>query len=91
MPGDAPSGAGDLGETVDARGLACPLPVIHLARAAAGAPPGARLTVLSTDPAALVDVPAWARLRGHTLLATHGWPGGATAQTVRLGGAGSVS
>jgi len=53
---------------VDARHLHCPLPVIELARAARGVPPGTTLTVLVTDPAARHDVPAWARLRGHDLL-----------------------
>ncbi|MFI2102115.1 sulfurtransferase TusA family protein [Isoptericola sp. NPDC019693] len=51
---------------VDARGLRCPLPVIRLAAAARDRPAGTLLTVLSTDPAARHDVPAWARMRGHT-------------------------
>jgi tRNA 2-thiouridine synthesizing protein A len=53
---------------VDARGLRCPLPVIRLAQAAAGLPDGTELVVLATDPAAEHDVPAWARMRGHTYL-----------------------
>jgi tRNA 2-thiouridine synthesizing protein A len=53
---------------VDARGMRCPLPVILLARAAQGVPAGTRITVLSTDPAARYDVPAWARMRGHTIV-----------------------
>jgi TusA-related sulfurtransferase len=53
---------------VDARGLRCPLPVIRLAAAARDAAPGARLTVLATDPAAEHDVPAWARMRGHVVV-----------------------
>lgn len=55
---------------VDARGLRCPLPVIRLAAAAKGLPAGAELTVLSTDPAARLDVPAWCRMRGHEHVAT---------------------
>ncbi|MBO3084154.1 sulfurtransferase TusA family protein [Cellulomonas sp. zg-ZUI188] len=54
--------------TVDARGLRCPAPVIQLARAAAQAPGGTELTVLATDPAAVHDVPAWARMRGHQMV-----------------------
>jgi len=50
---------------VDARGLRCPLPVIRLAAVAKGLPAGTVLTVLSTDPAAKLDVPAWCRMRGH--------------------------
>ena len=70
---------------VDARGLRCPAPVIRLARAAAGAEPGAELTVLATDPAAVHDVPAWARMRGHAVVASSG-DDGVHAITVRLGG-----
>lgn len=54
---------------VDARHLRCPRPVIELAKAARDVPPGTILTVLTTDPAARHDVPAWARLRGHALIA----------------------
>ncbi|MFC8924116.1 sulfurtransferase TusA family protein [Cellulosimicrobium sp. NPDC057127] len=53
---------------VDARGLRCPLPVVRLAAAARDRPPGERLVVWSTDPAARHDVPAWARMRGHRVV-----------------------
>ena len=56
------------GTLVDARGLRCPLPVIRLAAAARDHAPGDVLTVWSTDPAARHDVPAWARMRGHTVM-----------------------
>ena len=66
LPASGASGdAGAAGDVVDARGLRCPLPVIRLAAAARDLAPGARLTVWSTDPAARLDVPAWARMRGH--------------------------
>ncbi|WP_090030952.1 sulfurtransferase TusA family protein [Cellulomonas marina] len=78
------SGAPDgVVEVVDARGLLCPLPVVHLARAAAAAPPGSLLQVLTTDPAALSDVPAWARMRGHALVARTDEPDGSARLTVR--------
>ncbi|MBN0039554.1 sulfurtransferase TusA family protein [Cellulosimicrobium cellulans] len=82
MTGDAP-------EVVDARGLRCPLPVIRIAAAARDHDPGTRLTVWSTDPAARLDVPAWARMRGHTVVAEEPLPGtegtDAWAITVELG------
>ncbi len=57
---------------VDALGVLCPVPIIRLARAAALGPPGALLELWTDDPAAEHDVPAWCRLRGHTLLeSTH--------------------
>jgi len=70
---------------VDARGLRCPAPVIRLARAAREAPVGTTFTVLATDPAAVHDVPAWARMRGHTMLASeqHGDEYALTVRTDR--------
>lgn len=80
-------------EVVDARGLRCPLPVIRLAAAARDRQPGTRLTVWSTDPAARLDVPAWARMRGHAVVDEEPLPrptgtgnaAGAWAITVELG------
>lgn len=57
-------------ETIDARGLRCPLPVIRLAAKAREVPDGTRIAVLATDPAARHDIPAWARMRGHEMLTT---------------------
>lgn len=53
---------------LDERGRLCPLPVIALARAAAELPAGGVVRMLADDPAAHVDVAAWCRMRGHTLL-----------------------
>ncbi|GAB3592039.1 hypothetical protein GCM10027446_12010 [Angustibacter peucedani] len=69
---------------VDARGLRCPLPVIRLAERARDLPPGTELTVLATDPAAALDVPAWARMRGHEVVRDER-PDGELRLTVRLG------
>jgi tRNA 2-thiouridine synthesizing protein A len=44
--------------TLDARGLACPLPAVKARRALAGVPPGAALIVLATDPEAPIDLAA---------------------------------
>ena len=44
--------------TLDARGLACPLPAIKARRALAAVPPGGALIVLATDPEAPIDVAA---------------------------------
>ena len=42
---------------VDARGHRCPVPSLKLRKAMEGAPVGARLTLLATDPMARIDVP----------------------------------
>ncbi len=69
---------------LDARGQRCPMQVIALARAARAQPPGAVLVVLADDPAARHDIPAWARLKGHTVSLAD--DGGHTAYRVVLGG-----
>lgn len=55
---------------VDARGLICPYPVVELGKAARLAAGGTRLTLLTDDPVALTDVPAWCRMRAATLART---------------------
>lgn len=42
---------------VDARGHRCPTPSLRLQKAVRHAAPGARLTLLATDPMARIDVP----------------------------------
>jgi cysteine desulfurase len=49
--------------TVDCLGRACPVPVIELAKAVLTVEIGAVVEVLSDDPAARVDIPAWCRMR----------------------------
>ena len=49
--------------------MLCPVPIIRLARTASSLPPGSLVELLTDDPAAEYDVPAWCRLRGHELRA----------------------
>ncbi|HEY9567008.1 MAG TPA: sulfurtransferase TusA family protein [Thalassobaculum sp.] len=55
-------------QTLDVRGLKCPLPVLKARKAIAGIPVGALLEVLATDPAAMLDFRHYARQSGHTLV-----------------------
>lgn len=56
-------------ETIlDVQGLTCPLPVLKANKALRGLPPGARLTVLATDAASVVDFQAFCRETGHALV-----------------------
>ena len=48
---------------VDSRGRPCPLPVIDLAKAIVTVEVGQGVRVLSDDPGADVDIPAWCRMR----------------------------
>ncbi|WP_282580311.1 sulfurtransferase TusA family protein [Nocardioides sp. InS609-2] len=50
---------------LDCRGLLCPMPVIELARHITDVEVGAVIAVVTRDPAARIDVPAWCRMRGH--------------------------
>ncbi|HMM95861.1 sulfurtransferase TusA family protein [Phycicoccus sp.] len=70
---------------VDARGTRCPVPVVRVARVARDLSPGDVVVLLADDVAARSDVPAWARMRGHTvtLADEEGW----TRYTVLVDGA----
>ena len=61
--------------TLDARGLACPLPAVKARRAVRGLAPGAALIVLATDPEAPIDVAAVAADAGCSFTAERE-PGG---------------
>jgi len=51
--------------TVDARGLACPLPLTMARRRMSELAAGETLLVLATDPEAPLDLAAWAETEGH--------------------------
>jgi tRNA 2-thiouridine synthesizing protein A len=53
---------------VDSRGKSCPQPIVDIARVAKDLVPGARLVLLSDDPATATDLPAWCFLKGHHYL-----------------------
>ena len=57
-----------MGETLDLRGLRCPLPVLKANKALRALAPGATLAVLATDPAAVTDFHAYVGETGHELL-----------------------
>lgn len=56
-------------ETVDLRGLKCPLPALLAKKALAKAAPDAVLEVLTDDPLAVVDVPHMCTQEGHEMMA----------------------
>jgi len=55
-------------DTLDARGLLCPMPVVKAAKAIRGIEVGEVLKVLATDRGALADFPAWADDTGNELM-----------------------
>lgn len=54
---------------LDARGLACPLPVLKARKALQRLAHGRRLLVEATDPMAAIDIPHFCDEAGHTLVA----------------------
>lgn len=52
-------------ETLDLRGLKCPLPALLAKKALARLAPGTALTVLADDPMAVVDIPHMCHGEGH--------------------------
>jgi tRNA 2-thiouridine synthesizing protein A len=71
---------------LDVRGLSCPLPVLKANKALRGLAPGARLTVLATDPASVKDFQAFCRETGHALVAFSEDAGGVYRFTLRRRG-----
>lgn len=57
-------------ETLDAKRLLCPLPVIRTQDKIKTMSVGDVLEVVCTDPGVMQDIPAWSRINGHTVLKT---------------------
>lgn len=54
--------------TLDAKGLACPMPIVRLKKATRDLAAGDRITVLADDPGFEPDVKAWVEAQGHELV-----------------------
>ncbi len=55
-------------ETLDAKGLNCPLPILKAKKALKGLENGKTLEVLSTDPGSTADFEAFCRTTGNELV-----------------------
>lgn len=55
-------------QTLDAKGLACPMPIVKTKKAIDAINSGEILEVLVTDKGALNDFTAWAAAGGHTIV-----------------------
>lgn len=53
---------------LDARRMLCPMPVIKTQNKVKELAVGDILAVVCTDPGALSDIPAWARINGHMVM-----------------------
>ena len=80
------TGAHDIADTLDTRGLLCPLPVLKARKRLQALAPGALLRVLADDPAARVDFPHFCAEQGHALVAEADLDGGVLEFVIRKGG-----
>jgi len=55
-------------ETLDTRGLLCPMPVIKTQNKIKTMESGETLLVIATDPGVKQDIPTWCRINGHEVL-----------------------
>ena len=63
-------------DVYDLKGLNCPLPVLRARKRLAGMAPGALLLVETTDPLAVIDIPALCADDGHRLVSSEAADGG---------------
>jgi len=68
---------------VDCRGLACPRPVIELAKAFQDVEVGETVALIADDAGAAVDVQAWCRMRGQEYAGSRTAPDGVPIYLVR--------
>ena len=54
--------------TVDAKGLACPMPIVKTAQHVKTVPVGALVEILATDAGSVKDFAAWTRSTGNTIV-----------------------
>ncbi|MUV37829.1 UPF0033 protein YrkI [Lentibacillus sp. JNUCC-1] len=57
-------------KTVDAKGLACPMPIVRTKKAMKDIEPGQVMEVQATDKGSKADIEAWAKSAGHQYLGT---------------------
>ena len=57
-----------IAQTLDAKGLSCPMPVLKSKKAIKGIEIGQVLEILATDPGSMNDIAAWTRTTGQELL-----------------------
>ena len=58
----------EISQSIDARGLSCPMPIVKTAQTVKAIPSGAAVELLATDPGSVKDVAAWCRATGNELV-----------------------
>ncbi len=60
----------EFNQTLDARNLSCPMPVLKAKKALKELEIGQVLEILATDPGSMADMPAWVRTTGQELISS---------------------
>jgi tRNA 2-thiouridine synthesizing protein A len=63
-------------QTLDCKGLSCPMPMLKLSKAMKGLTQGEVLEMLGTDPGTRSDLPKWCEKSGNELLHEEALEGG---------------
>ena len=58
----------EITQSIDARGLSCPMPIVKTAQAVKAIPSGGAVELLATDAGSIKDVAAWCRATGNELV-----------------------
>jgi tRNA 2-thiouridine synthesizing protein A len=58
----------EISQTIDARGLSCPMPIVKTAQAVKVLPSGAAVELIATDAGSIKDVAAWCKATGNELI-----------------------
>ena len=58
----------EIKETLDCKGLSCPMPMMKLAKAMKGLNSGEVLEMIGTDPGTKSDLPKWCEKTGNEML-----------------------
>jgi len=67
-----------INQTLDCKGLSCPMPMLKTAKAMKALKSGEVLEMLGTDPGSKSDLPKWCVKSGHKLLEETDLDGGIT-------------
>lgn len=68
--------AAEIPAVYDLKGLNCPLPVLKARKRLTDMQPGGLLWLETTDPLAVIDIPAFCADSGHRLIESVAMPGG---------------
>ena len=58
----------EVNQTLDARNLSCPMPVLKSKKALKSLDINQVLEIIATDPGSMADIPAWTRTTGQELI-----------------------